>query len=266
LAARGFSIIMAAGIRQETMQAETMNCPMCGAAQATDATKCDHCGARLATVACPSCFGLIFQGAKFCSHCGAKVARTEVATSAPRPCPHCRINLEAVQVGSTSLLECSKCEGIWVDTATLQEICADREKQAAVLGLPVPLTDTGSMDYEKVHYYPCPQCNGLMNRVNFANCSHIILDVCGKHGTWFDKDELRKMVEFIRAGGLDKSRAMEIEKLQRERSLANIAGTTGTGNLAMSDDSSRTDGLSRYDGYDLAFDALGAAFRTIFKL
>jgi hypothetical protein len=56
-----------------------------------------------------------------------------------------------------------------------------------------------------------------MNRVNFAHCSHVILDVCKAHGTWFDKDELRRTVEFIRAGGLEKARAHQIAQLEDER-------------------------------------------------
>src|SRR6266700_1483873 len=83
------------------MQAETLNCPMCGAPQSTDATNCDHCGARLATVACPSCFGLVFQGAKFCSHCGAKVERTEVEPATREMCPRCRVELTSVVIGNT---------------------------------------------------------------------------------------------------------------------------------------------------------------------
>src|SRR5579863_8172007 len=114
------------------MDAETLNCPMCGAAATSDATRCEHCGARLATVACPSCFGLIFEGAKFCSHCGAKVERPKEATAnTVRNCPHCHIPMGAITLGGSNLLECNKCEGLWLDTATFEQICADREKQVA---------------------------------------------------------------------------------------------------------------------------------------
>jgi len=51
--------------RLPLMCAETLNCPMCGAAAPSDATSCEHCGARLATGACPSCFGMMFVGEKF---------------------------------------------------------------------------------------------------------------------------------------------------------------------------------------------------------
>jgi Zn-finger nucleic acid-binding protein len=199
------------------MPAETLNCPMCGAAASSDATQCEHCGARLATVACPSCFGMIFQGAKFCSHCGAAVARTEVVDRKPKLCPRCRIPMESVVIGNSPLQECKKCEGLWADVATINQIYNDREKQAAVLGTAAPLETNLTGDFENVHYLPCPVCQQMMNRVNFANCSHVIVDVCKPHGTWFDKDELRRIVEFIRAGGMDKARAMQIQELEDQR-------------------------------------------------
>src|SRR5581483_2011108 len=118
------------------MEAETLNCPMCGAPQATDATKCDHCGARLATIACPSCFGLVFEGSKFFSHCGANVEQPAPETETARNCPHCKVPMGAVTLGGVKLLECAKCEGIWLDNATFEQICADREKQSVVLGMP----------------------------------------------------------------------------------------------------------------------------------
>lgn len=212
------------------MNAETLNCPMCGAAASSDAVRCEHCGARLATVACPSCFGLMFIGAKFCSHCGARADRGESETEATRRCPRCRVKMEGVTVGASNLLECPKCEGIWVDAASLEKICADREQQAAVLGMAVSLPhESGAL--ETVRYIPCPVCNKLMNRVNFANCSHVIVDVCKAHGTWFDKDELRRIVEFIRAGGLEQARARQISELQeqeRELRAARMGGAWDT--------------------------------------
>lgn len=67
-----------------------------------------------------------------------------------------------------------------------------------------------------------------MNRVNFANCSGVIVDVCGQHGTWFDKDELRRIVEFIRRGGLDESRQREREELEEQRRKLQRAQSAGT--------------------------------------
>jgi len=213
-----------------------MNCPTCGAPVSSDATQCEHCGSRLAVVACPSCFGMVFAGAKFCSHCGAAISRTEVPTNIKELCPRCRVNLEAVLIGKTNLLECPKCQGIWADTDSLQKIYADREEQAAVLGTAAPLPQETGFE-TNFHYVPCPVCNKLMNRVNFAHCSHVIVDVCREHGTWFDKDELRRIVEFIRAGGLDQARAEEIYELERKREELRTAQISGA-SMPMSSGSS----------------------------
>ena len=140
--------------------------------------------------------------------------------------------MDAVVIGNTNLRECPKCEGIWADAVGLQQICADREKQSAVLGMASPMTTAEAGDLDKVRYVPCPVCGKLMNRVNFAHCSHVVVDVCNVHGTWFDKDELRRIVEFIRAGGLETARAREMAQLEQERrelKAAQIAGSWDTG-------------------------------------
>ncbi|HWB58689.1 MAG TPA: zf-TFIIB domain-containing protein [Chthoniobacteraceae bacterium] len=201
------------------MDAGTLNCPMCGAPAASDAAQCTHCGARLATVACPSCFGMIFEGSKFCPHCGAKVDRKEESDPKPRSCPRCHITLTAVALGATKVHECPKCEGLWIDTATYNEICADRDKQAAMLGdLPaIPPDAPLNFHLEEPFYIPCPVCGTLMNRVNFAHCSGIILEICKEDGVWFDHDQLRRVVEFIRAGGLEKSRERDLAQWEAEK-------------------------------------------------
>jgi hypothetical protein len=56
-----------------------------------------------------------------------------------------------------------------------------------------------------------------MNRVNFARYSGVIMDVCKEHGTFFDRDELRRIVTFIRGGGLDRARDRERERLVEEQ-------------------------------------------------
>jgi hypothetical protein len=44
-----------------------------------------------------------------------------------------------------------------------------------------------------------------------------VVDVCRDHGTWFDADELRRIVEFIRAGGVETARERERVHLEAER-------------------------------------------------
>jgi Zn-finger nucleic acid-binding protein len=238
------------------MEAETLNCPMCGAAAATDATRCEHCGARLATVACPSCFAMMFAGQQFCPHCGVKADRKD--SSAPTPterCPRCRTDMEPVVIGGNPVHECPHCEGIWTDSETLRQICADQEKQAAVLGMPTQLPTNEGVEIEKqIRYLPCPVCGDLMNRVNFANCSNVIVDVCREHGTWFDRDELRRIVEFIRSGGMDKARAREKADLEEDQRLARADRLPSTQGAP-----------SVFDG-DFRHSALSAVAQVLFDL
>jgi Zn-finger nucleic acid-binding protein len=168
----------------------------------------------------------MFVGAKFCSHCGARAARTEVAGQGTLRCPRCQVDMPAIVLGGCNLRECSRCQGVWADAETLQQICTDQEKQAAVLAMPAPPAEPSGLE-KNIRYLPCPVCRQLMNRVNFAHCSHVILDVCKAHGTWFDGDELRRTVEFIRAGGLEKARAHQIAQLEDERRRLDATKNTG---------------------------------------
>jgi len=202
------------------MQAETLNCPMCGAAVSSDAARCLYCSARLATRACPSCFGMMFIGSRHCPRCGAKASRGEAVAQTRLNCPRCRVEMGSSRLGTTVLDECSQCGGLWMDVASFEEVCASREQQAAVLGAASPVPSKAMSSHgERVQYVPCPQCHQLMNRVNFAHCSGVIVDVCKGHGTWFDQDELTKIIEFIRAGGLEASRHREKAQLEEERRL-----------------------------------------------
>ncbi|HEY3914065.1 MAG TPA: zf-TFIIB domain-containing protein [Verrucomicrobiae bacterium] len=229
------------------MPIESLSCPMCGAAVTSDASLCAHCGARLATVACPKCFGMMFIGQEFCPHCGAKADRQESsAASKPEACPRCKTNLDAVVIGGSNLRECPYCEGIWTDKETLREICAQQERQAAVLGMATHLPSNENAEMEnQIRYLPCPVCGQLMNRVNFAHCSNVIVDVCHEHGTWFDRDELRRIVEFIRNGGFEKERALEMSDLEEKRISASAAQiSTDSGGSPMFDDDPRYGALS----------------------
>jgi Zn-finger nucleic acid-binding protein len=188
---------------------------------------------------------MMFLGAKFCSHCGASAARAVAALATPERCPRCRVDMKAVVIGDADLRECPKCEGLWSDKDTLQQIYTDREKQAAVLGMPqvLKMDLTGNVE-QNIRYVPCPVCKALMNRVNFSRCSHVIVDVCAKHGTWFDKDELRRVVEFIRAGGMDRARSMEMDELERRRRQLDAARASGGMGEFMSAPAPSYDGAS----------------------
>jgi Zn-finger nucleic acid-binding protein len=166
--------------------------------------------------------------------------------------------MHAVLVGRTSLRECPTCEGLWIDTASLEEICADRERQAAVLGMGAKGEDPAIGTIEQVRYLRCPVCQELMNRVNFARYSNVIVDVCKGHGTWFDRDELRRVVEFIRSGGIDEARARELAELKERQRQIKAAQTAAAWNTRTPD---KELDLDRHVGVSFIADALSAIFR-----
>lgn len=191
--------------------AHSLHCPNCGAVAEPGSGRCPYCRARLATVSCPSCFARIFDGAAFCSSCGARRTRTETAADAAQ-CPSCKGALTLIEVGTTPLLECAACDGIWMDASAFEALCTSSESQAAVLHrlaerTPVPAN-------ARVKYRPCLRCGKMMNRVNFGRISGTIVDVCRGDGTFMDAGELHAILDFIRSGGLDRTRRRQIEDLR----------------------------------------------------
>jgi len=120
-----------------------------------------------------------------------------------------------VKVGSVLLDECLACGGVFVDPPSFERICAEREQQAVVLKASFPAPAGRPSRAER--YWPCPACGRLMNRQNFARLSGVIVDVCKGHGVWFNHGELQAIVEFVRAGGLDRAREREKTDLEEER-------------------------------------------------
>lgn len=203
-------------------EAAVLTCPQCGAVAESDATSCKFCHARLATTSCAKCYGLVFVGSKHCPHCGAAVVDPGSVTATPHQCPRGCGTLAKIQLGSVEVEECGVCIGMWVKQQVFQRLYAEEEKGAVTLGPELAQHRVQQSTVETVKYVPCPECGKLMNRINFAKRSGVILDSCAKHGTWFDADELRRVVEFIRGGGLDRFREHEKMFLAEERRLLEL--------------------------------------------
>ena len=157
-----------------------------------------------------------------------------------------------VTIGGATVRECERCLGLWLDVASFEKICADREQQAAVLGAASHAANDAALETSKVNYVPCPECSQLMNRLNFARCSGVIVDICKQHGTWFDRDELSRIVEFIHGGGLNTARSREKieiaeqrERLRQEQLRASLQGFHG---LTADDDDHRLSGIASARG------------------
>jgi Zn-finger nucleic acid-binding protein len=199
------------------MKIEALNCPNCGSGVSSDKTECSFCGSRLRTMACTSCLGAMFVGSKFCAHCGSKVILAKISEEKVGDCPRCKVRLKLLQIGETNLRECSDCDGLWVGVETFEEVCANHEKQAEVLR--VVRENIVHKTPSKIRYVPCPDCKNLMNRNNFAKISGVVVDICKQHGVWCDAEELPRIIEFIRKGGLDHAREKDKIYLEEQRKM-----------------------------------------------
>jgi Zn-finger nucleic acid-binding protein len=208
----------------------TLRCPNCGAPTAPGSARCDYCRSRLATVSCPKCLGVLFAGSRFCPHCG--VARDRIEGSAPTSskCPACKGAMTWVSVGAIDLLECGACDGTWIEAATFERLCADRDAQSAIVHTNTATAPQAPIRMDQIHYRPCLRCGKLMNRVNFGLVSGAIIDVCKGHGTFLDRGELHQVVQFILDGGLDRTREMKRDALvEEEHRLRDLERAQGGG-------------------------------------
>jgi Zn-finger nucleic acid-binding protein len=161
---------------------------------------------------------MMFTGSRHCPHCGAAATEAETAQLSLLKCPRCQIDMASIKLGAEQMRECETCGGLWLEVAAFGKICASREEQSAVLGGAAPAPEHQTAGHEtRIRYVPCPQCRQLMNRINFARCSGVIVDVCKGHGTWFDRDELSEIIRFIHQGGLEISRQKEKIEIEHER-------------------------------------------------
>ena len=138
------------------------------------------------------------------------------------------------EIGSCVLDHCGTCLGVWLDTETFKRICQDADQQTAMLGAPQMLDNLSPPQDPNIRYRKCPRCADVMQRINFARCSGVVVDVCQAHGTWFDHSELHRIIAFVRAGGMERSRAAELEYLADERRrVERLRGDGATSSIPM---------------------------------
>lgn len=203
--------------------ASALSCPQCGGNVPKGVSSCSFCSAALLVKACPRCFARIFHGAKHCDQCGAEVdvpANVNAdGTAKQLVCPRCEASrvMVARLVGDTLLDECPHCNGVWLDFAAVDRLVRERRQVStqAVLGMGGPVK-SGALPLNPPGrtYVKCPECATIMNRTNFAKRSGIIIDNCRGHGTWFDADELPRIVEFVMNGGIEAANEAAMRKMR----------------------------------------------------
>jgi Zn-finger nucleic acid-binding protein len=246
-----------------------MTCPRCGAPVGSAGHRCQFCSAELLVRACPRCFARIFHGHSHCPHCGVGVEAPAQANPDGSPrvraCPRCAggTQLVARLIAGVLLDECPACCGVWLDAGAVDRVVRERREQSLstlrqVLGPSQGLVGdpAGAPAQPARMYIRCPDCDQIMNRVNFARRSGILLDVCRAHGTWFDAAELPRVVEFVLKGGVEDSQRREIQELREQARRAAADAEAARSRAAWAGD----------PAHDLQVDLFGSALGLIGRL
>jgi hypothetical protein len=105
-------------------------------------------------------------------------------------CSNCKNPMITAELESVEIDFCSGCGGIWLDAGELESLLADdaKARQAVASLIPVP---TCSENKRK-----CPVCRKNMDKVNAGTGGNItLLDRCPGHGLWFDRGELKQVLQ-----------------------------------------------------------------------
>jgi len=122
-------------------------------------------------------------------------------------------------MGDFSVAQCDDCKGVFAPNETFEMMQETRD--AVIFSLQGVARVTVEPE-KQIQYVRCPVCLKMMNRTNFARISGVIIDSCRDHGIWFDPGEVERIMDFIAKGGLQKAKAVEMERLKSEDELRRI--------------------------------------------
>jgi Zn-finger nucleic acid-binding protein len=159
----------------------------------------------------------------FCSGCGRQLGLEPVGEAGNLPCPICKQAMQLYRDDAGVLFDCNTCGGQFVEHPLFREMLHRHD--------PVPVPDgvitLARRPDGRSNYIPCPECAALMNRKNFGGTSGVVVDVCKKHGTWFDEGELPRVLAFVAGGGLDRAKQRDADEAVRLRHDAAAASARG---------------------------------------
>ena len=193
----------------EAHDAPVVRCGSCGAALASEVESCSFCGSTVVRRAssagpvCPECFARTPEGSRFCTACGVAFRPEPLAVPARElPCPACSVPMAARAVGGVAIHQCGSCEGLWIPEGHLEplvERAREARRAAAPSGPPAPAPRWrgGNPAAQRIQYRRCPECDAQMQRRNFQRVSGVIVDVCRRHGSWLDADEIEQIAGFV---------------------------------------------------------------------
>ncbi|MBI5479256.1 MAG: zf-TFIIB domain-containing protein, partial [Deltaproteobacteria bacterium] len=105
-------------------------------------------------------------------------------------CPRCGTALEERSSGAVTAWPCLRCAGVWLDHGTGRVLLTEGTgTNAAEMSDQLAAAAQVDVDRDQAGL-KCPMCAAPMSRIKLKG---VTVDICLRHGTWFDKDELKDL-------------------------------------------------------------------------
>ena len=105
-------------------------------------------------------------------------------------CPVCNEPMVVLELEQVETDYCTNCGGIWLDSGELELLIENLNEREQII-------NSFSEDLStKEKSHPCPICGKKMGKVIVRDKNKVLIDKCKKeHGFWFDKGELKSVIE-----------------------------------------------------------------------
>lgn len=123
-------------------------------------------------------------------------------------CPECAIGLthvEARATGDVALYACTRCGGAWFDAPASMAVLQGKADPSEVQRRSNPPAPRSGPERSR----PCARCGEAMLPYPFGG---VMLDTCPAHGTWFDHEEIERVVKAARKMAKDDERGVDLPK------------------------------------------------------
>lgn len=189
---------------------------------------------------CTNCGGRLEGNLTICPFCSARqdvdlaqVHFRNLGTQGSLPCPGCEKLLEVIEFETEPPIQverCTDCFGLFFNPGELEALLEAKISQAVwVDGQRLNEIGRNYGHNHRVVYRKCPMCEERMSHINFGGKSGVIMDRCGTHGFWLEGGELRRLMEWWRAGGKHLHQEHEQEKVRRRSAEVRRSSMSGSG-------------------------------------
>jgi Zn-finger nucleic acid-binding protein len=191
--------------------------------------KCSACGAALSprSLICPFCGTRNELDLRGLSPVTGRPPRE------PRACPECRVGMDSINVGHRErffIERCASCRGLFFDLNELQALLDDAVAPTYEINflMLTAIENESPVPRRRPGYVPCPECGKLMNSMRFGERSGVVVDRCRDHGLWLQGGELKRLMEWKRAGGQVLDRQVTAREARARELMAELTAGPGS--------------------------------------